>query len=392
MSANPLSKYVTGLLVVLVIVAGVVGYLAGSSVVPATTLTVTKPETRVVTSVVTQTQTVIVTGPTTPPTTPTTTPPTFTPPVLSTPVTLRIATHTMGSSWYMMGSAFAAVIKDYLPSGSVVDVMTGPGTIGNIPLVSKGDAELAITMDSYVFFAKEGMPPYETPITNIAMVVNRISPYFLLVAVPRDWASANNVRTFDDIAQMIKNGKKVVIVTSSAGGLDEYATKVMLQLYGLTYDDVKRAGGDIIFGATEDYRIEVFRQGLAQVFSDVCTYNHPTWESLTAGTDIIVLPLNEAVREGFKKYGLTPYVVEKGTYKGVDADTKTVGLWACLVASTGVPKEVIYYVTKALVENKEKLTALFAGFSRFDTGHAYDSPAPLHEGAELYFRSVGLLK
>ncbi|MEM1510520.1 MAG: TAXI family TRAP transporter solute-binding subunit [Thermofilaceae archaeon] len=379
MSANSLSRYITGLLIVLVVVAGVIGYLAGSSIAPTATLTVTKIETRVVTSVIAQT----ITTPATP---------AFTPPMLSKPVTLRIATHTVGSSWYMMGSAFAAVIKEYLPPGSVIDVMTGPGTIGNILLVSKGDAELAITMDSYVFFAREGMPPYEQPIRNVAMVVNRLSPYFLLVAVPRDWALANNVKTFDDIARMIKDGKKVVIVTSTVGGLDEYATRVLLQLYGLTYDDVKRAGGDIIFGATEEYRVEVFRQGLAQVFSDVCTYNHPTWELLTAGTDIIVLPLNEAVREKFKEYGLTPYVVEKGTYKGVDEDIKTVGLWACLVASTEVPKEVIYYVTKAIVENKEKLTALFAGFSRFDVERAYVSPTPLHEGAELYFRSVGLLR
>lgn len=391
---NILSRYVTALLVVLIVVAGVIGYLTGSLGVSTTTLTVTKPETRIVTSIIAQTQTITVTGLVTPttPTIPTTTPPTFTPPMLSKPVTLRIATHTVGSSWYMMGSAFAAIIKDYLPAGSVVDVMTGPGTIGNILLVSKGDAELAITMDSYVFFAREGLPPYETPITNVAMIVNKLSPYFLLVAVPRDWASTNNVRTFDDIVQMIKGGRKLSIVTGAVGSLDEYATRVLLELYGLTYDDIKRAGGDIIFGATEEYRVEVFRQGLAQVFSDVCTYNHPTWESLTAGTDIIVLPLNDAVREGFKKYGLTPYVVEKGTYKGVDESTKTVGLWACLIASAEVPKEIIYYVTKAIVENKEKLVALFAGFSRFDVQHSYDSPVPLHEGAELYFRSAGLIK
>lgn len=390
LKTGSLSRHITGLLITLILVAGVIGYLTGSLSAPTATLTVTKLETHVVTNIITRTQTITITGLVTPVATPTT--PTFTPPILTKPVTLRIATHTVGSSWYMMGSAFAAVIKDYLPAGSVVDVMTGPGTIGNILLVSKGDAELAITMDSYAFFAREGMPPYETAIKNVAMVVNKLSPYFLLVAVPRDWALANNVRTFDDIARMIKDGKKVVIVTSSVGGLDEYATRVLLNLYGLTYDDVKKAGGDIIFGATEEYRIEVFRQGLAQVFSDVCTYNHPTWESLTAGTDIIVLPLNEAVREGFRKYGLTPYVVEKGTYKGIDEDVKTVGLWACLIASTTVPKEVIYYVTKAIVENKEKLVALFAGFSRFDAERAHESPVPLHEGAELYFRSVGLLK
>jgi TRAP transporter TAXI family solute receptor len=387
MKVATFSRYAIGIVVVSVIIAGVAGYFIGSSVVPTVApVTLTQIQTVVRTYTASVTVPVLLT-PTTAPTTPT-----FTPPALTKPVTLRIATHTVGSSWYLMGSAIAAVVKDYLPPGSSVDVMTGPGTIGNIPLVSRGDAELAITMDSYVYYAIKGMPPFDKPYTNVAIVVNRLSPYFLLVAVPRDWARANNVKTFDDVVRMIKEGKRVVIVTSSVGGLDEYATRILLQLYGLTYDDVKKAGGDIIFGASEDYRVEVFKQGLAQVFSDVCTYKHPTWETLTAGTDIVVLPINKTVVEKFKEYGFSPYVVEKGTYKGVDTDILTAGIWACLIASTEVPPEVIYYVTKAIVENKDKLVSIFAGFEYFDVKRSYEAPVPLHRGAELYFRSAGFLR
>jgi len=390
MKVTIFSKYIVGIMLVLAIIAGVAGYFIGSSAVPTVapaTLTLIQTVVRTYTAPVTVPVSLTPTTPTTPLTTPM-----FTPPTLTKPVTLRIVTHSVGSSWYLMGSAIAAVVKNYLPPGSSVDVMTGPGTIGNIPLVSRGDAELAITMDTYVYYAIKGMSPFNKSYTNVAMVVNDLSPYFLLEAVPRDWAKANNVKTFDDIVRMIKEGKKVVIVTGSVGSLDEYATKILLQLYGLTYDDVKKAGGDIIFGATDDYRVEVFKQGLAQVFSDVCTYEHPTWQTLTAGTDIVVLPINKTIVEKFKEYGFSPYVVEKGTYKGMDTDILTAGILACLIASTEVPPEVIYYVTKAIVENKDKLVSIFAGFKYFDIKHSYESLVPLHRGAELYFRSVGFLR
>lgn len=243
---------------------------------------------------------------------------------------------------------------------------------------------MAITFDTYAYFAYKGLPPYEEPI-NVKIVVNKLSPYFLLFAVKKDFAEKNNVNTVDDVIKMIKEGKNIVIVTGKKGSLDEYATRITLELYGISYDDVKKAGGDVLFGTSEDYRVEVMKTGKAQVFADVGTYNHPLWLKLTATVDLKYLPLSDEVTQNFKEYGLTKYIVEKDTFKGMDKDVKTVGLWACVVTRTDIPDDVIYTVTKAIVENKERLKEAFAGFERFDLKHAGESLIPLHPGAEKYF-------
>ena len=314
----------------------------------------------------------------------TTTPPTPTP---TQPVHLKIATYSAGSSWYMIGTAMAKVLETVLPEGSSIDVVPGPGTIGNIPLVSAGDVDLAITMDTYAYFAYEGIEPFEEPVTNIRMVVNRLAPYFLLIAVRENFAKANNINTVDDVVEMIKQGKPVVIVTGPKGSIDEYATRIAFELYGVTYEDIKAAGGDVIFGKPESFRVEVMKDGRAQVFSDVCTYKHPLWLELTATVDVVYLPLKDEVISGLsKKYGFSPYTVEKDTFKGMDADVETIGIWASLICRADLPKDVVYVITKTLVENKDQLAELFAGLSRFDVEHAYESPIPLHEGAQEYFK------
>ena len=311
-------------------------------------------------------------------------PPTPTP---TQPVHLKIATYSVGSSWYMIGSAMAKVLEKVLPEGSTIDVVPGPGTIGNIPLVSAGDVDLAITMDTYAYFAYKGIAPFEEPITNIRMVVNRLAPYFLLIAVREDFARANNVKTVDDIVEMIKQGKPVVIVTGPKGSIDEYATRITFELYGVTYDDIRVAGGDVIFGKPESFRVEVMKDGRAQVFSDVCTYKHPLWLELTATVDVVYLPLKDEVINALsEEYGFSPYTVEKGTFKGMDSDIPTIGIWAALICRADLPKDVVYTITKALVENKDQLAELFAGLSRFDVEHAHESPIPLHEGAQEYFK------
>lgn len=99
------------------------------------------------------------------------------------------------------------------------------------------------------------------------------------------------------------------------------------------------------------------------------------------------MPLKDEVISGLsEKYGFSPYTVEKGTFKGMNTDIQTIGIWASLICRADLPKDVVYVISKTLVENKDQLAELFAGLSRFDVEHAHESPIPLHEGAQEYFK------
>jgi TRAP transporter TAXI family solute receptor len=86
-------------------------------------------------------------------------------------------------------------------------------------------------------------------------------------------------------------------------------------------------------------------------------------------------------------------VVPGGMYEGTDADTETFGVGATFVASADVPEDVVYEVVRAVFENFDQFRRLHPAFAHLKKEEmARDGlSAPLHPGAERYFREAGLL-
>jgi len=85
--------------------------------------------------------------------------------------------------------------------------------------------------------------------------------------------------------------------------------------------------------------------------------------------------------------------VPKGTYKTTDADVRTFGVMATVVTSADVPEDVVYEVTRAVVENIEDFRKLHPAFQRLDPKAMAKEglSAPLHPGAAKYFKEKGLM-
>lgn len=76
-----------------------------------------------------------------------------------------------------------------------------------------------------------------------------------------------------------------------------------------------------------------------------------------------------------------------------DEDVTTVGMLATLVTSAKVPDDVVYAVTREIFENLDefkKLHPALAGLTR--EGMLEGLTAPLHPGAEKYYKEAGLIK
>lgn len=82
-----------------------------------------------------------------------------------------------------------------------------------------------------------------------------------------------------------------------------------------------------------------------------------------------------------------------GMYPGMDADVSTFGVGATLVSSASVDDEVVYQLTRAVFENFETFTGLHPAFAVLDPATMVSSglSAPLHPGAERYYREVGMI-
>jgi TRAP-type uncharacterized transport system substrate-binding protein len=98
----------------------------------------------------------------------------------------------------------------------------------------------------------------------------------------------------------------------------------------------------------------------------------------------------QAINPGFVRH-----VIPKGTYAayGVEEDVVTIQAPTILIASSKTPADVIYKVTKAIVEGRDAFGNVSSVMKGTTGQHFAESfGLPRHPGAERYYREAGLLK
>ena len=83
-----------------------------------------------------------------------------------------------------------------------------------------------------------------------------------------------------------------------------------------------------------------------------------------------------------------------GMYRGTDADVQTFGVGATLVTSAAVSEDVVYALVKAVFSDMDQFRGLHPAFANLDPKEMANDglSAPLHPGAEKYYREVGLIE
>ena len=192
----------------------------------------------------------------------------------------------------------------------------------------------------------------------------------------------------------MKSGKKDLrICTQSKGSLSEFAARQVLEAYGISYDDLKGWGGDILMKGFKEM-VPALKEGAIDGFLMMATPFHPTWTEAAISRPLKFLPLEDAVLGKLKsKYGYTSSVVPAGMFKGLEKDVVTIGFPTCLLVREDISDEVVYTLVKAIVENKEKIQSAYKSFKAFDPKTAWKPEklggVPLHPGAEKYYKERG---
>jgi TRAP transporter TAXI family solute receptor len=93
--------------------------------------------------------------------------------------------------------------------------------------------------------------------------------------------------------------------------------------------------------------------------------------------------------------GFVPHTLPAGIYKeqGVTEAVKTFQSPTVLIASSKTSEDVIYKITKAIVEGRDEfgnVTSVMKGVTGADMAQNFDMP--MHPGAAKYYKEAGLLK
>jgi TRAP transporter TAXI family solute receptor len=94
-----------------------------------------------------------------------------------------------------------------------------------------------------------------------------------------------------------------------------------------------------------------------------------------------------------KDWSFSPSVIEKGTYKGQNQDVRTALLSTAIMVRKDVPEDVVYKITKVIMENPERIRKISPTFKDFNPAAAVKGTgADLHPGTMKYAKEKGYIK
>jgi uncharacterized protein len=288
--------------------------------------------------------------------------------------TYRLMTGPQGGSWVPLGGALKDMWEKALP-GVSVQSLPGAG-IANVRAIEEGKAEIGFGNSISTVDAIEGRAPFEKKHANVCQVATLYPQYFHVV-VPAD-----------SPIKSVKDLKGKAITTQPRGNTGEQITKQILEVNGLTYNDVK-----VSFVSYTD-SVAQMKDGHAAAFSLGTTAPAGAIMDLAASRDVRVLDLSGDLA-GMKKLnpGYTLVNIKSGTYPKQASDVKVIGYATHLVASCKLPEDKVYGMVKALSANVPGMVAIVKSIDGLTPQlMAEDIGVPMHGGAAKYYKEVGAIK
>ncbi len=291
--------------------------------------------------------------------------------------TLSLGTATPGGGFPLYGNAFAAVMNAADPALSIVPRNT-KGSTENIPLLEKGDLDLALVAGepAYEAFAGIGRAPVRLKIltaiySNPGMFVVRAdSPY-------------NTIR--DLVGHPVAFGAR-------GSGLP-ILSRYLLDGLGLKQDEdfkavyLDRAGDGPAM--VEDGRVAALWGAGIGWPGFAAVANSP------AGARFIAPDADEIARIRAKHAFLKPLTVPAGSYPKQSEPIASLGSWSFVLTREDLPDDIAYRLARTLhgveVEFCKKL-AQACETTAVNTVAAAPRLELIHPGVARYFREIGVMK
>lgn len=302
--------------------------------------------------------------------------------------TLIIATATPGGTYYPVGVAIATLISIKLASahGISARAVNTAGSGENITMLKEQQCDLAILQALFGHHAYSGAGPYAgqpfTDFRSITMLWENVEHFVLREEFVRSGA----IMDLKDLG-----GARFSMGTRGSGS--EGSGRALLEALGIDLEqdltvehmdyaasaqallDERIAGANIPAGPPAP--------AVAQLFGKL-------------GTDRLrVLEYSDeqlaVIQERFPIWGR--FVIPAGTYPGQEQDIETISQPNFLACRGDLPEETVYLITKTIHENLPFLHNIHEATQAMNLERATKGlPAPLHPGAERYFREVGVLR
>ncbi|MFQ6550140.1 TAXI family TRAP transporter solute-binding subunit [Aestuariibius sp. 2305UL40-4] len=295
---------------------------------------------------------------------------------------IAIGTGGVTGVYYPTGGAICRLVnRDRSDHGVRCGVESTGGSVFNINAIRGGELEFGVAQSDWQFHAFNGTSRFEEqgPFEELRAVFSVHPEPFTVVA-----RADAGISTFEDL-----QGKRVNVGNPGSG--QRGTMEVLMEAMGWTMDD---------FTVASELQAAEQSQALCDNNIDAMIYTvgHPSGsiqEATTACDSVLVTVDNDAVAQLVEENSFyRTATIPAGMYRGNDEDVQTFGVGATFVTSADVPEEVVYVVVSAVFENIDQFRSLHPAFANLDAAEMANDglSAPLHPGAERYFREAGLIE
>ncbi|MEX2631919.1 MAG: TAXI family TRAP transporter solute-binding subunit [Tistlia sp.] len=281
---------------------------------------------------------------------------------------LKLMTGPQGGSWYPLGGAIQNMASDAI--GANILVMPGGG-IANVQGVQTGQADLGFANSISTVDAMKGRPPFEGEADNVCNIGTLYPQYFQIVALK------GGPKTVEEFA-----GKR--LVTQPVGNTAEQVTRMVLEVGGLTYEDMRA----VDYVSYSD-GVALLQDGNAEIFTLGTTVPASAIMDLANSRDVQLVSLDDAFIEQMRERnpGFGALTIPAGSYPGQDEDVQAVGYATHVIARCDLDEEVVYGILKAMWTNVGELQSIagaMKGLTLETMGR--DIGVPMHPGAERFYK------
>lgn len=290
---------------------------------------------------------------------------------------ITIGTGGVTGVYYAVGGAVCRLVnKDRKEHGIRCSVESTGGSAFNINTMREGELDFGMAQSDVQYQAFNGTGPFDQPFENLRAVFSVHPEPFTVVARPDA-----GITQFDDL-----KGKRFNVGNPGSG--TRVSLEQLLGAKGMSLGDFALASelkADEHGAALCDNKIDAFFYGVGHPSANI---QDPT---TTCGAKLVPLT-GPAVDQLVEEHPYFAAVeIPGGIYNNNPDPTPTYGVLATMVTTAETDADTVYTLVKAVFENFDEFKQLHPAFVNLEPQRmiADGLSAPLHEGAERYYKERG---
>lgn len=292
----------------------------------------------------------------------------------------------------ILGETMNSIVRDEYPGSSVAYLPGSPA--GALSQVATDQAELGVAITPVEqTLADRGEYPFEQSLEGQYQSMMQVNEDQAQASVASaQWAEEEDVQTWGDVAEQ---QPPMRIAINQTGNVQTVrVAQDYFEQHGFNFEDIEIWGGSVEYVASGE-GVSLLRDRRVDVF-----FNTPGFlpdsdlEEVSRVRDLTWLSMDgENVETVVEEWDLLTGTVTPEDHDFIAREEPTI-LWPTdLIVSPDMPEDEVYRMTKAILDNRDRIRDIHPVMEDFSAEEAVKSAdrVQLHPGAERYYREEDVL-